>query len=245
METLTTFARIPKFFKKIFPKDKTFRGDIWFIGGSIYAFFVIIIASILHYVSNPFTMFSHWVSNLGIGPNGSTPVFNFGLMGTAVLYFVMAIYTFVKFKGISKITDTLLKISTILGITAVVGIFILTNNVMGTDSPLHVIGAYMFFVCTPFFTSLITVVFEFTEKKDFRIHKIVSIAYVIISIMMLPASAISAYILNIPSNEMLGSSHPGFAVARIIEWSALFLFFAWIFVTGLMMHQNKNFPELH
>ena len=244
METLTAIAKLPTYFKQALTKKRTFRGDLWFISGSIYALLVIFVATSLHYIATPITPFSHWVSNLGIGPNGSSFVFNYGLMGTAVLYFVMVLYMGGKFHGVSKIADRLLIASTILGITGVVGIFILTNNVMGPGADLHVLGAYMFFVCTPIFTTMSTWILNLTNAGGPRNQKIMTYFYLIISIMMLPAIFITSALFNLNSHTMLASADPAFAIVRVIEWMSVLSFFGWIFQTGLHFLHNENFPEL-
>ena len=244
METLTAFAKIPAYLKKTFSKTGTFRWDYWFIFGAIYAFMVIVVSSFLHYIVSPFSPLSHWVSNLGIGPNGSDLVFNYGLMGTAILYFAMAIFMWRKFQGVSETADKMLVFSTILGISAVVGIFILTNNLMSSGSRLHIIGAYLFFVCTPFFTGMSTGVFALTNTGVSRSLKFVTLFHVLMSILMIPASFISSALLDVGSGGMLGSADPGFAVVRVIEWLAVLSFFAWIFQAGIHLLQNKNLWNL-
>jgi hypothetical protein len=201
-----------------------------FFIGALYAFGVMVVSSLLYYYNQgPFTVFSHWFSNLGVGPTGWS--FNYGLQGTAILYLAMVVVYFWRFIRSEKITRWLAIIATPFGLIAVIGIFILTNYNIETGTELHGIGAYMFFIATPFFTSFISVALKF-EGSSSKAQWIISIWLVVISISMAPLMIIMSGQSNLPTESVLASMDPRYGLVRLIEWISVVSFYLWIFMTG-------------
>ncbi len=202
------------------------------IGGSVYALFVMLLSALLFYLfQQPFTIFSHWFSNMGVGLTGWS--FNQGLQGTAVFYTIMVLIISFRMVKAKKATQILIAIGNCFGVIAITGIFILTINTMQSNQGLHDIGAYMYFVATPFYCSFITAAFA-VEGKLSAIHLITTILLVISSISMAPLMAVIAQNLGIASSDALGSMDPSFGIARAFEWLSVLLFFIWIFETGFL-----------
>ncbi len=202
------------------------------IVGSIYALFVMLLSALLFYLfQQPFTIFSHWFSNMGVGLTGWS--FNQGLQGTAVFYTIMVLIISFRMVKEKKTTQILIAIGNCFGVIAITGIFILTINTMQSNQGLHDIGAYMYFVATPFYCSFVTAAFA-VEGKLSVIHLITTILLVVSSISMAPLMAIIAQNLGIQSAEALGSMDAGFGIARALEWLSVLLFFIWIFETGFL-----------
>ena len=200
--------------------------------GSIYALLVMVLSALLFYIfQTPFTIFSRWFSNMGVGLTGWS--FNQGLQGTAIFYTIMVFIISFRMVKAKKATKILIAIGNCFGIIAITGIFILTINTMQSNQPLHDIGAYMYFVATPFYCSFITAAF-WVEGKLSKIHVFTTILLVVSSISMIPLMAVIADNLGISSGDALGSMDPSFGIARAFEWLAVLLFFIWIFETGFL-----------
>ncbi len=71
--------KLDKFYKKI-------PGSYWAILGGIFGLLIIFISIFLHSLTEPISFFTHWVSHLGWGPNGSELVFRIGIIVTACLF---------------------------------------------------------------------------------------------------------------------------------------------------------------
>lgn len=216
------------------------------IFGGLHGVLVILFASILHYIKEPFTFASHWVSNMGIGPNGSALMFNYGLigsaifMGTSILTLTYKMWIF-KIKGVR----TLIAIGTIAGLTAVTGIFMLTLNPMNGDIGLHATGAYMYFVCSITYFVLATIAMR-CAKIQSRKHTIMTIILLILNLLNIPIQYCTIrFVLypELPASELgfshfmsiLGSMDPRLGLVRIFEWIILVGFFVWVIGTGLML----------
>jgi hypothetical protein len=194
--------------------------------GSIYAMCVMAIGSLLYYlIHEPFTPSSHWFSNLGVGPTAWT--FNQGLQGTALFYSAMVIFITARFIH-GKISSRIITLgAAICGIVAIVGIWILTTNNMVDSRPLHDIGAYMYFISTPFFTTMITAVMALEKGASKRLW-ITTLSLTFTSIMMAPLMTIIAGNIGMDPSLVLGSMDPRFGLVRIFEWVSVFTFFLWI-----------------
>lgn len=221
----------------------TQRGDQIIRFGAIFAFFVILVSSLLHILTKPFTPLSIWVSNLGIGPNGSAFVFNYGLMMTGIMYSIMIGILDIRLKHLSKKMDIALISGSISGITAVVGIFMLTINNMETGYLVHGIGAYMFFICTPIYTTIATFALLFSHPqapKLLRSQIITGSIILIIFLSMIPASWFGTQLLQIPYWDILANMDSRLGFVRINEWCAVLGFFAWIYVTGVSLKKIEK-----
>lgn len=222
--------------KKTIKKNRAqIEYSLMFIG-SIYALTVMVGSAILYYfIQEPFTLFSHWFSNMGVGITGWA--FNQGLQGTAILYSAMIIIFSLRFRNAKKSTKIMSLLGTLFGIIAVIGIFILTTNNMVEGRILHLIGAYMYFVATPFFTTFETVALAL-EGSSSKQHWMISLLLVILSISMAPLMSIIGNSIGIPLAEVLGSMDSHFGIVRLIEWASVLFFFIWIFFMGL---QYRNY----
>jgi hypothetical protein len=203
---------------------------------------VMILSSILYYfLQQPFTIFSHWFSNLGVGPTGWS--FNQGLQGTAILYSAMVIFFSARFNHGKPLTRYLMRIGAIFGTIAVVGIFILTTNNMIDGHVTHAVGAYMYFISTPIFCSFVTAALE-SEGGASKRQWLFTLWLVFASIAMVPLMSIIGNLIGLAPDQILGSMDPRLGPARMFEWIAVFSFFIWIFQTGLQYKQYTQKKQI-
>ena len=221
------------------PQLRTKEGYL-FIAGSIFATLVVIVSSICHYVVEPFNYMTHWVSSMGVGPNGSDVVMNGGLFITGILYLAMACVLTCRFQreAHSKGAKVVLILGILSAIISCVGIWLLTIWNMEANFVIHNIGAFMFFIGTPIFTSLMTTGF-FIIGKGSKMQVIVSTILVLLFISLPIFMMIGAALENIAMDEVLGSMGPGLGLARLVEWMAVLGFFVWILQTGLHIVRNQ------
>ena len=88
-----------KITKKLEPVYKRIHGGYFGIFTAIIGMLTVIVASILFYSVEPFTIYSHWISNLGgvetnsgKAPNGSNLIFSIGLIAMSVTTIIFVLY---------------------------------------------------------------------------------------------------------------------------------------------------------
>ncbi len=157
---------------------------------------MILIACILHSLAGPFNIFTHWISNLGVGPFGSNYVFNIGLFieGFAYIPFFLS---FVKFLWVKKGEKLALvrNIGTSIGLVfaflALLGLILVTIFPMY----LHLIyghgaGALIFFSSASIFSVIFTLSIIINKKwSKWHIFVILGSLCVIITLAMLVFNA--------------------------------------------------------
>jgi hypothetical protein len=220
------------------------------IFGGLQGVFVIAFSSILHYMVEPFTFASHWVSNMGVGPNGSAFAFNYGLMISATLMGMFIVALTVKLWGFQqKGVRSMALIGGANGVAAVTGIFILTINPMFGNIMLHAIGAYMYFTNSIIFFVFATLAMHYAKINQ-KWHEITTAILLIINIANIPIQLYALKFLiypEIPASELtfghfasiLGSMNPALGLVRIFEWMSLIGFFVWVIGTGIMLATQR------
>ena len=91
-----------------------------------------------------FSVFTHYLSHLGIGPNGSNIIFNVGSMvsGVVMVFFFLNLSVFLIKKKVLRI---LVNLSFIFGFISSVGIFMMGLFPSDVSQYLHNFGAEFFF----------------------------------------------------------------------------------------------------
>ncbi len=230
------------------------------IFGGLQGVFVIALSSILHYMIQPFTFASHWVSNMGIGPNGSAFVFNYGLMISASLMGMFIIALTVKLWGYQKKgVKSMALIGGANGMAAVIGIFILTINPMNGNIILHAIGAYMYFTNSIIFFVFATLAMHYAGFGK-KLHEITTVILLVINITNIPVQFIAIKFSLYPDlaaseltfaqfASILGSMDPALGLVRIFEWMSLIGFFVWVIGTGILLArqsvETRDLQKIH
>ena len=225
------------------------------IFGGLQGVFVIAFSSILHYMAEPFTFSSHWVSNMGVGPNGSAFAFNYGLMISANLMGMFIIALTAKLWGFEqKGVRSMAIIGGANGVAAVTGIFILTINPMFGNIILHAIGAYMYFTNSIIFFVFATLAMHYAKITQ-KWHEIMTAILLVINIGNIPIQFYAIRFLlypELPASDLgfaefasiLGSMDPALGLVRIFEWMSLIGFFVWVIGTGIML-ARQSFNKTH
>ncbi len=224
--------------KKLEPVFKKVNGGYFGITGAIASAIFIGIAAILFFTIEPFTIYSHWISNLGGAVTnagapspGANIVFSVGLIVTAVLvtFFVIDL-TNKLFAGDQK-AKFLVVIFIAAGILSLVGILGVAFFDMKSSSFIHIISATAFF-----FGGLGLMLFFglacFFNSGFSRLQGVFSLAM---------AGIGSIFLLQFVPLLLAGENLFVFIVSasstydnlRFWEWIWLFSFLAWILETGI------------
>ena len=116
-----------------------------FIGVFIPVFTIAL--SVILYIlgDSSFSIFTHYLSHLGIGPNGSNIVFNLGCMisGVVMVFFFLNLSVFLIKRDVPRY---LVKMSFIFGFVSSIGIFLIGVFPGDGSQVLHNIVASLFFL---------------------------------------------------------------------------------------------------
>ncbi len=230
-------------------------GPAFGISAGIIGMITLITASILHSMTEPFTYISHYVSNLGVGPNGSASVFNIGLLIIAivVLPFVIYILRFLWSDAENKkLINRITFIAFILSLVTIIGMFLVAFFDMVNNPPLHVIGALMAFAPASLWVLIFTISM-FLNKKISKIQLISSIILVIICTTMTIVVVLSIPLFDASKNMFslldinfvslyLTSMDESLNYVRFWEWLSVWGLFLWIIETGLftLLYKSKE-----
>ena len=210
---------------RIFVNEKHFPQ--WGIFGSIIGLVFILTPQLFYTgtMGEPFSMFNHYVSELGeLGVSEFAMMFNIGMMLAGVLFFPFMI-------GLGLYLDNLLgKIAAIVGAFSalsiyLVGIYPMNNAVM------HGITAISFFLSGLVMSILWSL--AILAQKDVQIPKILSLGGFI-------NAAIFALFLYGPWGS-IGETRPEFSMRITLEWAIYFAIVSYLFILALYVwNKEKN-----
>ena len=203
--------KIDKFYQK-------FNGGYFACIGVAIAIISISLAFVLYMsVDSSFTIYSHWISNLGAGPNNSNVVFNSGMMVTSLFTLLFLTFSFrnLQQKGVNK---ELLKISFIAGLISSIGLFFVGVFPMDSARTMHGVAASTYFIGMLSFSIFIGI----TELTSPKIPKLQAISGFLVAVFF------AAYLIC----GLLAWSdiHSVIYLRNVIftEWLTLFVILAWI-----------------
>jgi hypothetical membrane protein len=190
--------------------------------GALIGFLTAITAIILYILADPtFSFLTHWVSHLGIGPNGSDIVFNGGMVYSGIISWIYSLYLsgYLHKKGAFKI---LVVISLGCGIVLGIGLLMLGIFPLEFIFGIHNVAAGLFFYGGMFSC----IVYGITAYLTPGISKLQSI------IGFMIASIFLAYIVinTLPL-------HVSFKMAA--EWSVFFAIPTWILSQGILVLRSN------
>lgn len=212
---------------RIFFDEKRF--PIWGIIGSIIGLVFILTPQLFYTgtMGEPFSMFNHYVSELGeLGVSEFAMMFNVGLM-LAGLFFIPFMI------GLGLYLENIVsKIAAVVGAFSalsiyLVGIYPMNNAVM------HGITALSFFLSGLVMTVLWS--FAILAQKETKIPKIFSLGGFI-------NAAVFALFLYGPW-ESFGSVRPDFSMRVTLEWAIYFAIVGYLFVIALFVWRKKKSVE--
>ena len=229
-----------------------FPWSYWAIISGIFGFLFIIVASILHSITEPVSFFTHWVSHLGWGPNGSEPVFRIGIivLGCLMIPYVISLTQYLwkeREEDKSGRVKILLPSAFISGIIALFGLLFVSifGNIAQVGFFLHLIGAVTFFAMTTVMMLLYTVSMMLCGKKN-KIQELCTVIILIFFISLVISATpvvmnytvfdlLNAFVVLTPSERVafLADLTPLSAWLTFFEWMIVFSFCAWFIITGL------------
>ncbi len=212
---------------RIFVNERHFPQ--WGIIGSIIGFVFILIPQLFYTgtLGEPFSMFNHYVSELGeLGVSEFAMMFNIGLM-LAGIFFIPFMIGFGLY-----LNNFIGKIAAIVGAFSalsiyLVGIFPMNNAVM------HGITAISFFLSGLVMTILWA--FAILAQRNVKIPKILSLGGFI-------NAAIFAFFLYGPW-ESFGATRPAFSMKVTLEWTIYFAIVSYMFILALYVWRKEKNAE--
>ena len=178
--------------------------------------FTIILSVILYIIADPtFSLATQYLSDLGAGPNGSSYVFNIGIIITSfimVTFYVHLSLILFKRKGYKF----LIIISFILGILSSIGIFFVGVFPINVSQVLHNCSAGFFFLGglgAAFFYTIT----EFTTPKVSKLQAFTGVLVIFSFFIFIVFNALTFF-------------NPGQfeAESRITEWTLFFTLIFWM-----------------
>lgn len=187
----------------------------------------ILISLLLYLTVDPtFSIFTHWISNLGSGPNGSNIVFNVGIAITSMLLFLFYMYfikDFRKKKG-KKILVDLFFVSTCINCFGLFFVAIFPYTIPF----LHGIAAFAFFI-GGFISSILYAILILLTKGSNKILAVFSFIATGFCGFHLINSVIIAQYIGIEEG-----------VAQFTEWLTLFAMLALVIEIGFYQITEKK-----
>lgn len=197
----------------------------------------ILICSFLFYSVEPFTILSHWVSNLGGITTNSGEFSNFSNVVFSIGLFVTALFTTLFVLGLIKdLLTSSLKINSLISVGFIFSLLCL-GGIIGValfdlkGSPfIHAFTAMFFFLGSSFMVFFFNLALIFDERWPYGIG---------IVTILVPFSALVFSLSFIPHLlqgkgivELILSTGPEFAFSRAWEWTYIMGLFVWFFVLG-------------
>ena len=205
---------------------------------------MILVACLLHSLAGPFNIFTHWISNLGVGPLGSNYVFNIGLFITGFLY-IPFFLSFVRFLWLEKGEKLALlrNIGTFLGIAfaflALLGLILVAIFPMYMHLIYgHGLGAILFFGSATVFSGIFTLSIIINKKwSKWHVLQIAASVFVMFVLGMLMFNA-SLRPSGVDIFTFITPGTPSWM--RFWEWMYLYAILAYIALTCLFMLKHED-----
>ena len=200
---------------------------------------MILVACILHSLAGPFNIFTHWISNLGVGPLGSAAVFNIGLfiVGFAYIPFFLSFVRFLwveKGEKLALLRNIGTSIGLIFAFLALLGLILVAIFPMYMYLIFgHGVGALLFFFSATIFTGIFTISVVVNKKwSKWHFLQIIATVFVIITLVMLMVSA-----TFIPGgvDVLLFLAEGSPLWMRFWEWMYLYAILSYIFLTCIFV----------
>jgi hypothetical membrane protein len=186
--------------------------------GALIGFLTAITAIILYILADPtFSFLTHWVSHLGVGPNGSAVVFNGGMIYSGIICWIYNMYLsgYLHKKGA---VNFLILISLVCGVILGVGLLLLGIFPLEVIFGIHNVAAGLFFYGGLFSSIFYGITTYFTP----RISKYQSIVGFLVATIFL------SYII-------INSLPIGISFKMVAEWAVFFAIPTWILSQGILI----------
>jgi len=231
---------------------ENFPRSYWAIISGIFGLSFIIVAALLHSITEPISFFTHWVSSLGWGPNGSEPVFRIGIivLGCLLIPYIISLTRYLwreREEDKSRSVKILLISAFVSSAVALVGLLFVSifGNIAQEGFFLHLLGAVTFFAMTTVLMVLYTVSMMLCGKKS-KSQQLCTLIVVIFFVSMVISATpvinnytvfdlLNSFIVKTPVERLafLASIVPLSTWLTFFEWMVTFSFCAWFLITGI------------
>ncbi|QEE17866.1 hypothetical protein DSAG12_03704 [Promethearchaeum syntrophicum] len=234
---------IDQFFTGLF---KIIPAEYFALASGIIGTCTFILSFILYSLGEPISVFTHYISNLGVGPHGSGIVFGIGIGITIALMipFVYALKLWLWSE--SKLTNTIFVGSFIFTLISFISFMIVLFYDMEAAALIHDISAAIFFFSTVSMTLLLTIVMEL-EGKISTFQWICTTNLLVISIIFFPWYFRTIFymypLLELTLDDwviMMGSMDPKLDGVRYFEWLGVIFTIIWVIQTGFHYRRNSG-----
>ncbi len=243
----TIFAKEGKFFQR-------FPGGYFAIFGGLFFTGTLIVAIYLHSIDDPISWFRHFVSNLGIGHNGSPIAFSAGLLVIAACLYPLVFHSSQLLwmdasAPRAKWNNRLVLLAFLISMFAIPGMIIIAFFSMAPETILgHAIGAILFFGGTMMYGGLYWICIEL-HKDATRLLRICTaivfgffIAFMgaLVNLMLQYPNEFAAFLADPMAaiTAMLGNTtDTKLGWIRFFEWCLILSMVAWNFCLGVFSVQ--------
>lgn len=192
--------------------------------GFLFSIIFISIAVIL-YGDPTFSIFTHYLSDLGAAARNSSLVFNIGMIISAPLRVLFGFYLlkFLKSRGANEKTLKITAYTIVIGAMGSVLLAIFPHDVLLI---MHMLGAFVYF----FSVVIIQISFSKMELKTENMSKFLPIIGLVV---------VMNYVLflGFEISEILSDVFR--LLACLFEWMAYFSLMVWLLVHGFYLHRVK------
>ena len=216
---------IDRFFDKV-------PGSYFGLASGLLSLLVLVLAALLHSITDPITPFNHFISSLGVGPNGARLVFSVGipLSGiVAVPYFVyLSRFLWSKSEEGGAGKNTFVLAGFLSAIASVVGLLMLCIFDLSHDKlSLHAVGSAIFFSGAVGAVVLYTIATVMASKWS-RPQLAMGVTVIVVCLLMAGSAALSD-----ASAESLAETGPEYKWPRFFQWLSVITIDAWLIVMSL------------
>lgn len=229
---------IDRFFDKV-------PGSYFGLASGLLSLLVLVLAALLHSITEPITPFSHFISSLGVGPNGARLVFSVGIPLSGVVaipYFVyLSRFLWSKSEEGGAGKNTIVLTGLLSAIATVAGLLMLCIFDLNHDKlSLHALGSAIFFSGAVGTVVLYTIATVMVSKWS-RPQVAMGVTVIVVCLLMAGSAALSD-----ASAESLTETSPEHKAARFFQWLSVITIDAWLIVMSLhtlRLDRVKGDPE--
>ncbi|MFO8017805.1 MAG: hypothetical protein R6U96_04165 [Promethearchaeia archaeon] len=202
----------------------------------------VLIGSILYMLAEPFSLFSHWISHLGAGPNGAQYVFMVGLTITSIFATIFIIFLFQFLSNNIERHQIMIWSAFLFGILSIIGLEINAIWNMRDNSQLHITGSTTFFFAGLFMILFFSLSMIFCDEIA-NSQAIIGFGVTGVFIAFL-ISYVPYMTEGIDLMVLLKSTDLRAAPTRFIEWMVFFAIIFWFFEIGFYFLRKKTEIEV-
>jgi len=192
--------------------------------GFVFAVIFMII-SVIMYNDPTFSIFTHYISDLGASTKASSLFWNINMIISAPLRVLFGLYL-LKFLERRGADEKLIKITVYAILIAAIGSIVIALNPHDISRMFHLIGAFTYFMG-------VIVIQINISKMELNIKDMPKYLPVVGLIVVVNyALFVSFEILELTSNLFR-------ILACFIEWMALFTLLSWLLIHGIYVHKIK------